>query len=135
MLDFGRTQQFLGMTSVGLINLWHLMIMLIQTLLEVGKACAVSHEGPWRKDLLLVKDNIVTGPFTEEEDRIILNDVETYGDNLETFKELSKKLNRHKHPPIRRRFEWLQNKPSEPHGAWNSRQDQILIEHIFQVHR
>merc|ERR1712110_918306 len=85
-----------------------------------------------RHDLLLVKDNIVTGAFSEEEDRIILNDVETYGDNLETFKELCKKLNRHKHQPIRRRFEWLQNKPSEPPGAWNFRQDQILIEHIFQ---
>ena len=88
-----------------------------------------------RHDLLLVKDNFVTGAFTEEEDRIILNDVETYGDNLQTFKELCNKLNRHQHSTIRRRFELLQNMPSEPPGAWNVCQDQMLIEHIFQVHR
>ena len=88
-----------------------------------------------RHDLLLVKDNIVTGPFTEEEDRIILNDVEMYGDNLQTFKELCIKLNRHRYLTIRRRFELLQNMPSEPSGAWNVSQDQMLIEHIFQVHR
>ena len=88
-----------------------------------------------RHDLLLVKDNIVTGAFTEEEDKIILNDVEKYGDTLQTFKELSKKLNRHNHQTIRKRFEWLQNRPSEPPGVWNVSQDQMLIEHIFQVHR
>ena len=88
-----------------------------------------------RHDLLLVKDNVVTGAFTEEEDKIILKDVETYGDNLQTFKELCKKLNRHNPQTIRGRFEWLQNRPSEPPGAWNASQDQMLIEHIFQVHR
>ena len=88
-----------------------------------------------RHDLLLVKDNIVTGAFSDEEDRIILNDVETHGDNLQTFKELCKKLNRHPHSTIRARFEWLQNRPSEPSGAWNFCQEQMLIEHIFQVHK
>ena len=88
-----------------------------------------------RHDLLLVKDTIVTGAFTEEEDKIILNDVEKYGDNLQTFKELCKKLNRHPHSTIRARFEWLQNRTSEPSGAWNFCQEQMLIEHIFQVHK
>ena len=88
-----------------------------------------------RHDLLLVKDNVVTGAFTEEEDKIILKDVETYGDNLQTFKDLCKKLNRHNPQTIRGRFEWLQNRPSEPPGAWNFRHDKMLIEHIFQVHR
>ena len=88
-----------------------------------------------RHDLLLVKDSIVTGAFTEEEDRIILNDVETYGNNLQTFKELCKTLNRHRPDNIRGRYEWLQNRPSEPPGAWNFRHDKMLIEHIFQVHR
>ena len=88
-----------------------------------------------RHDLLLIKDKIVTGAFTEEEDKVILNDVETHGDNLQTFKELCKKLNRHKHHNIRQRFEFLQNRPSEPPGAWNLCQDQMLIEHIFQVHK
>ena len=88
-----------------------------------------------RHDRLLVKDNIVTGAFTEEEDRIILSNVEKYGDTLQTFKELCKTLNRHHHHIIRRRFEWLQNRPSEPPGAWNFRHDEMLIEHIFQVNK
>ena len=88
-----------------------------------------------RHDRLLVKDSIVTGAFTEEEDRIILKDVEKYGNTLETFKELCTKLKRQHNHNIRRRFDWLQNKPSEPAGAWNFCQDQMLIEHIFQVHR
>ena len=47
-----------------------------------------------RYDLLVVKDNIVTGAFTEEEDRMILSEVEMYGDNLKTFNNLCEKLNR-----------------------------------------
>merc|ERR1712110_957038 len=69
---------------------------------------------------------------SDEEDRIILNNVEKYGDTLQTFKELCKRLCRHHHLTIRKRFEWLQNRPSEPPGAWNVSQDQMLIEHIFQ---
>ena len=44
------------------------------------------HSVQRRYDLLVTKDNIVTGAFTEDEDRIIVSDVETYGDNLKTFK-------------------------------------------------
>ena len=88
-----------------------------------------------RHDLLLKKDNIVTGAFTKEEDEIIMSDVETYGDNLQTFKNLSRKLNRPHHYNIKKRFEFLQNRPSEPPGAWNFCQDQMLIEHIFQVYK
>ena len=55
-----------------------------------------------RHDLLVIKDNIVTGAFTEEEDRIILKDVEKYGNTLETFKELCTKLKRHHNQNIRR---------------------------------
>ena len=88
-----------------------------------------------RYNLLVKRHNIVTGAFTEEEDRIILKDVEKYGNTLETFKELCTKLKRHHNQNIRRRFDWLQGKPSEPAGAWDFCQDQMLIEHIFQVHR
>ena len=88
-----------------------------------------------RYDLLVVKDNIVTGAFTEEEDRMILSEVETYGDNLKTFNNLCEKLNRNDHGYIRRRFEWLQNKPSKQTGPWSFSEDQMLIEHIFQVHK
>ena len=87
-----------------------------------------------RHDLLVVKDSIVTGAFTAEEDRIIISDVENYGDNLQTFKSLCVKLNRRIVPSnIRKRFEWLQDKPSKPPGPWIFCEDQILIQHMFQV--
>ena len=88
-----------------------------------------------RHDLLVIKDNIVTGTFTEEEDRMILSEVEKYGDNLKTFKNLREKLNRRGSNNIRARFEWLQNKPSKQTGPWSFSEDQMLIEHIFQVHK
>ena len=88
-----------------------------------------------RYDLLVIKDNIVTGAFTEEEDRMILSEVETYGNKLQTFKYLREKLNRRGSSNIRARFEWLQNKPSKPTGPWSFNEDQILIENIFQVHK
>ena len=88
-----------------------------------------------RHDLLLIKDSIVTGAFTEEEDRMILSEVQTYGDNLKTFKNLCEKLNRRFSNTIRARFEWLQNKPSKQTGPWSFNEDQILIENIFQVYK
>ena len=88
-----------------------------------------------RHDLLVIKDSIVTGTFTEEEDRMILSEVEMYGDNLKTFKNICEKLNRRFSNNIRNRFEWLQNKPSKPTGPWSFDEDQILIENIFQVHK
>ena len=87
-----------------------------------------------RHDVLVVKDSIVTGPFTAEEDRIIISDVENYGDNLQTFKSLCVKLNRRIiASSIKRRFEWLRDKPSKPPGPWSFCEDQILIQHMFQV--
>merc|ERR1719273_1553343 len=91
-----------------------------------------AHNVKRRYDLLVIKDNIVTGAFTEEEDRVILSAVETYGENLKTFNNLCEKLNRNDHGYIRRRFEWLQNKPSKQTGPWSFSEDQMLIEHIFQ---
>ena len=88
-----------------------------------------------RYDLLVIKDNIVTGTFTEEEDRMILSEVEMYGDNLKTFKNLREKLNRRFSNDIRNRFEWLQNKPSKQTGPWSFNEDQTLIENIFQVYK
>ena len=88
-----------------------------------------------RHDLLVIKDNIVTGAFTEEEDRMILSEVEKYGDNQKTFKNLCEKLNRRFSNDIRNRFEWLQNKPSKQTGPWSFNEDQILIENIFQVYK
>ena len=71
-----------------------------------------------RHDLLVIKDSIVTGAFTEEEDTMILSEVETNGENSETFKRLRRKLNR-QGSNIRGRFERLQNKPSKQTGPWS----------------
>ena len=75
----------------------------------------------------------VKGTFTKAEDKIVLNDVKIHGSNLQTFKNLSKKLNRPLHQEIKRRFEYLQNTPSKKRGPWPIEEDQMLMEHFFQV--
>ena len=80
----------------------------------------------------LLKD-YVKGKFTKAEDKIILNDVKIHGNNLQTFKKLSKKLNRPFPPNIKRRLEYLQNMPSKKHGLWQIEEDQMLMEQFFQV--
>ena len=80
-----------------------------------------------------LQKNYVKGKFTKAEDRVILNDVKIHGDNLQTYKKMSEKLNRH-HSSIKQRFEYLQNKPSKKPGSWEIDEDQMLMEHIFQVH-
>ena len=77
--------------------------------------------------------NHVKGAFTKAEDKIILNDIKIHGHNLETFKKLGKKLNRSSPHQIRDRFEYLQNKPSKKPGPWRIEEDQLLMEHFFQV--
>ena len=80
----------------------------------------------------LLKD-YVKGKFTKAEDKIILNDVKIHGNNLQTFKNLSKKLNRPSPKDIKRRFEYMQNMPSKKPGPWQIEEDQMLMEHFFQV--
>ena len=81
-----------------------------------------------------MKKNYVKGKFTKAEDQLILNDVKIHGDNLQTYKKLGDKLNRPFINNIRLRFEYLQNKPSKKSGSWEIDEDQMLMEHIFQVH-
>ena len=78
-------------------------------------------------------ENYVKGKFTKAEDRIILNDVEIHGNDLQTFQTLCKKLNRPFPNNISRRFEYLQNMPSKKRGPWQIEEDQMLMEHFFQV--
>ena len=77
--------------------------------------------------------NYVKGAFTKAEDNIILNDVKIHGNELQTFKNLSKKLNRPRPGDIKSRYEYLQNKPSKKPGPWQIEEDQMLMEHFFQV--
>ena len=76
----------------------------------------------------------VKGKFTKAEDKIILNYVKIHGDSIQTYKKLSVKLNRPVIGNIRRRFEYLQNKPSKKPVSWVIDEEQMLMEHIFQVH-
>ena len=77
--------------------------------------------------------NHVKGAFTKAEDKIILNDVKIHGNNLQTFKKVGKKLNRSPPSIIRNRFDYLQNMPSKKPGPWQIEEDQMLMEHFFQV--
>ena len=78
-------------------------------------------------------ENYVKGAFTKAEDKIILNDVQIHGNNLQTFKNLSKKLNRRDYSYIRHRFEYLQKEPSKKPGPWQIEEDQMLMEYFFEV--
>ena len=80
-----------------------------------------------------IDKEIVKGAFTKKEDQIILHDVKKTGNSVETFKELSKKLNRPYYHNIQIRFEYLQNKPSRKRGGWTLEDDRLFLEEIFQV--
>ena len=73
------------------------------------------------------------GKFTKAEDKIILTDVKIHGNNLQTFKNLCKIINRRDPHQIRNRFEYLQDKPSKKPGPWQIEEDQMIMEHFFQV--
>ena len=77
-------------------------------------------------------ENFVKGKFTKAEDEIILNYVKIQGNNPQTFKNLSKKLNRELNN-IKPRFEYLQNKPSKRPSPWEIEEDTMLIKHFFKV--
>ena len=78
-------------------------------------------------------ENFVKGRYTKEEDQIILNDVKIHGNNIQTFKTICAKLNRLAYTNIMKRFDILQNKPAKKPGRWEIDEDQLLMEHIFQV--
>ena len=77
-------------------------------------------------------ENFVKGKYTKEEDEIIFNYVNIHGNNPQTFKKLRAKLNRELHV-IKRRYEYLQNKPSKKPGPWEIGEDMMLMEQVFQV--
>ena len=101
---------------------------------ELAAKLGMDHPYSIKQHHNLMVKNYVKGKFTIEEDKIILDDVKIHGNNLETFQKLSKKLNRINHNPIKERFEYLQNKPSKKRSHWGIDEDQLLIQHILQVH-
>ena len=104
------------------------------TWLELATQLGMDHPYSIEQHHNLMIKSYVKGKFTVEEDKIILDDVKIHGNNLETFRKLSKKLNRINHNPIQQRFQYLQNKPSKKRSHWGIDEDQLLIQHILQVH-
>ena len=100
---------------------------------ELATKLGLDHPQTVERHYHNLQKDYVKGKFTKAEDRVILNDVKIHGDNLQTYKKMSKKLNRY-HGSIKQRFEYLQNKPSKKPGSWGIDEDQRLMEHIFQVH-
>ena len=78
-------------------------------------------------------ENFVKGKYTKEDDEIILNYVKIHGNSFPTFKKLRAKLNRANASDIKRRFEYLQTKPSKRPGPWEIEEDTMLIKHFFKV--
>ena len=78
-------------------------------------------------------ENFVKGKYTKEDDEIILNYVKIHGNSFPTFKKLRAKLNRANASDIKRRFEYLQTKPSKRPVPWDIEEDTILIKHFFKV--
>ena len=100
---------------------------------ELATKLGMDHPQNIERDYHNLQENYVKGKFTKAEDQLILNDVKVHGDNLKTYKKLGEKLNRIHYQNIRPRFEHLQNKPSKKQGHWEIDEDQMLMEHIFQV--
>ena len=101
---------------------------------ELAIKFGMNHPGNIKQHYNNLRKDHVKGKFTKAEDKVILNDVKIHGDNLQTYKKLCDKLNRPFTNNIRRRFEYLQNKPSTKEGSWEIEEDQMLMEHIFQVY-
>ena len=75
------------------------------------------------------------GPYTKEEDEVILKMVEQNGNNNETFKDLATKLNRQRFSDIKKRHEFLMMPPSKPKSNWTVDEDKILLEILFKVNK
>ena len=88
-----------------------------------------------RHDLLTNKKNTKLGPYTKEEDEVILKMVELHGNNTETFKDLATKLNRQYYTGIKDRHEFLMKPPLKPKSNWTIDEDKILLETVFKVNK
>ena len=72
--------------------------------------------------------------FTPQEDKEILEYIDTHGLSNESCKALCKKLNRNYEHVIKQRLEYLNSKPLTPAGKWSLSDDKTLLEAAFQVY-
>ena len=106
------------------------------TFSELAKLFGVTKRSIQRRhDILMDENTWNRGPFTKEEDELILKDVNVFGNNTETFKKLAVNLNRPYSISIKKRYEWLINKPSKNPSYWTLEEDKHLMEVLFKVNK
>ena len=78
--------------------------------------------------------SLVKGEYSIEEDKIISETVQKYGNNMETWEKLSLELNRPEAYLIRQRYERLltNNIFKAPNHRWSIEEDKILIDCLFK---
>ena len=71
--------------------------------------------------------------YSPEEDRMILNEVADKGDELNTWKELSRKIrgDERGHFNIRRRYKLISNAKTNKCGNYSLEEDTAILEHLF----
>ena len=78
--------------------------------------------------------SFVRGEYSIEEDKIIIETVQQYGNNKETWKKLSVELNRFPANKIKQRYRkyLLNNIVKAPNHLWSIEEDKILMDCLFQ---
>lgn len=77
---------------------------------------------------------INVGKFSDQEDKLIIAEVENNGDNIGTWKALSRKLNRNPNAwyNMRSRYKKILMASGHKSGKWTLDEDTFLIERLFQ---
>ena len=79
-------------------------------------------------------NHFVTGKYTEGEDKIILEKVQTNGDDISVFKGLCLELNRNPQwwKNIRLRYKYLLQHKDLNFGKWTPDEEKVVIEKLFR---
>ena len=78
--------------------------------------------------------SLVKGRFSIEEDYVIIETVQKYGNCKETWEKLRAELNRYEASKIKRRFELklIKNIVKAPNRLWSVEEDKLLIDCLFK---
>ena len=103
---------------------------------ELCKVLGVDKRYLKKKHALLTINKIwKRGPYTKEEDEIILKYVTLHGNKIETFKNLAIKLNRPYQQSIAVRYDYLLRPSPKPKSSWTVDEDKHLLEVLFRVNK
>lgn len=87
----------------------------------------------FRHRVLLTNKQSTSRKFTPEEDELILDYIKRYGDTLETYKTVAKKLGRNYHQAINERHKLLTSNLSKTPLKWSLSDDKNMLEILFKV--